>query len=266
MTVLKYFLILIILVYIYLYFSRKIIIYDFSSIEKYDFKIPKTIIQTYYNKSKIPEKVYTNIKQYAPEYKHIIYDDDECIDFLNKFDNMYPKFYKFNLVKKWKSLRKGAHKADLFRYCYLYHNGGIYLDIKTILIKPINEIFTNDNFLYTCIDIADKNIYQGIIAVYPRHPLIGNLINKFCNVNNIELFFNYLLITSQFADEIRKLTKTKKLYPGKQNISDMNIYLFKENPMPKKECYKKDRYGQCNSIYDEEHNQVIKVRYPDFPW
>ena len=37
--------------------------------------IPKVIVSTYHDKSKIPSKVYENIKQYAPNYKHIIYND-----------------------------------------------------------------------------------------------------------------------------------------------------------------------------------------------
>ena len=43
--------------------------------------IPKVIISTYHDKTKIPSKVYENINQYAPDYKHIIYDDNEVVLF-----------------------------------------------------------------------------------------------------------------------------------------------------------------------------------------
>ena len=98
-------------------------------------QIPKVIIQTYHNKNKIPEKVYQNIRKYSPGYQHIIFDDKECIQFLEKE-------YGSTLVSKFKKIKIGAHKSDLFRYCYLYKYGGIYLDIKTELIKPINFILS----------------------------------------------------------------------------------------------------------------------------
>ena len=47
------------------------------------------------------------------------------------------KKYLISSVKETFRKLKGAHKADLFRYCYLYKFGGIYLDI------------TKDR-LYTC--------------------------------------------------------------------------------------------------------------------
>ena len=59
------------------------------------------IYQTYKNKDLIPQKVYDNIKKYAPEYKHIIYDDNECINFIKEnfgdelvdlFNNLQPGF------------------------------------------------------------------------------------------------------------------------------------------------------------------------------
>ena len=128
-------------------------------------QIPKLIISTYYNKNKIPSKVFENIKTYAPNYKYIVYDDNEIISFLKKY---YPE----NVLQSFHELIRGAHKADLFRYCYLYIYGGIYLDIKTKLIEPIEQTFNipNVNF-YTVLSMHKPTIYQGIIASAPKNPI-----------------------------------------------------------------------------------------------
>jgi hypothetical protein len=244
------------------------ITYKFLCKQPNDLKIPKVIIQTYNNKSKIQKKVYKNIKKYAPEYTHIIYDDKECVEFLQQFDVTFKsiKTYNFNIVDKFKSFKEGAHKADLFRYCYLYQYGGIYIDIKTELIKPLKNIFTEDNTLYTVLSIVPNSIYQGIIAVYPKNPMIACLINQCINSNLLELIMNYQLFTQFFYKKIVEDVKQIKI--GNQNTySGNNIHLFQEKKYPKSECNNTlDRYNICSFINDEYGNKMFKTRYSDFPW
>jgi mannosyltransferase OCH1-like enzyme len=92
--------------------------YTKKNIEKYVKKFaPKTkekyLFQTYVNKSKIPRDIYYNIKKYAPNYKHLIYDDNDIEIFLKEHFNK-------NVLDTFNSLKEGAHKADLARYCLLY--------------------------------------------------------------------------------------------------------------------------------------------------
>ena len=72
--------------------------------------------------------------------------EDVGYDFLKKYFNK-------KVLDKFNNLT-GAHKADLWRYCILFLNGGIYLDIKTVLRKPLSEIFTREDTWYT---VASKN-------------------------------------------------------------------------------------------------------------
>ena len=102
--------------------------------------IPKNIIQTYSHKHKIPEKVFLNIAKFAPDYKHLVFDDDDCIEFLR---SNYSEHY----VSIFNSYPRGAHKSDFFRYSYLYLKGGFYLDIKIELIKNLNEIINDDELV-----------------------------------------------------------------------------------------------------------------------
>ena len=275
LNILVIILILLILLYVvYIFYKSNIqfnytYTYMFSNQQPTNRQIPKVIMQTYHKKSKIPDKVYENIKKYAPGYKHIIYDDEECIKFLNNFDKHYQliKDYKFKIVDRFKSYRKGAHKADLFRYCYLYQHGGIYLDIKTELIKPLDEVIKKHNTLYTVIASNKYTIYQGVIGVYPEHPIIGELINHCVNINNFLLLTNYSLFLKFFYNCIMDEIKEDKVIPGKHDTyKDYKIYLFQEYRCPMSDCGVPDRYGLCTFIHDEKGNKAIKTRYSDFPW
>ena len=101
--------------------SRETYTYAHPHILKYRHKssnvnttvIPKKVMQTYFDISKIPKKVYNNIDVYANGFEHIIYDDNSALLFLDEF-------YSKDVVNAFNKLQNGAHKADLLRYCLLY--------------------------------------------------------------------------------------------------------------------------------------------------
>ena len=220
--------------------------------------IPRVIIQTYYDKDNIPKKVYDNIKEYAPGYEHIIWDDSEC-------ENFFKKYFNPNILKTFRKL-KGAHKADLFRYCYLYKYGGIYLDIKTELIRPVSEVFP-ENYTYSVLSIINNSIYQGIIATPPRNPLFLKLIYFMVKLVEKRNKFPYIIFTIDFFHKVYDYCgKTPE--PGLnygQNGFHYYLFLEKCSKNPAK-CYDGlDRYGLCCYVYDG-YKRMIKSRYSDFPW
>ena len=220
--------------------------------------IPKIIISTYHNKSKIPQKVYNNISKYAKNYKHKIFDDKEIILFLKQ---NYPS----NVLKSFYNL-KGAHKADLFRYCYLYKYGGIYIDIKTELIENIDDTFNKRNVnLYTVLSMFKGTIYQGIIASVPNNPIFKELIDYIVQIQKpVHIYFAF---TIDFYNNLKKnsLNKIKKGY--NQYKDGSNYYLFYEKcSTNKNDCLDGlDRYKRCCFVYDKEIRK-IKIRYSDYPW
>lgn len=222
--------------------------------------IIKPLIQTYHNKSKIPYDVYKNIKQYAPECTHIIMDDDDIKVFLKKYytDIVYDTFI---------SLKNGAHKADLARYCLLYIYGGIYMDIKTELIKPLRDVFIkgNDTF-YTVKSIFSGTIYQGIIKAPKNYNLFLSLIDYIVKVKNPLTYLDfcrdvYIQLESDIKDKIVKDglnigTRGNKYYFFREKCSSSDSSM----------CYDGfDQYGKCCFVWD--HNTpVIKTRRSSYPW
>ena len=233
---------------------------NITKIEKFQNTIPNKLVQTYYNKFKIPNKVYQNLQKFAPEYEHILYDDTECIAFIKKY-------YSLSVAMAFEKL-KGAHKADLFRYCYLYKFGGVYLDIKTELIMPLNKVF-NKNQTYSVLSIVKDTIYQGIIATPAGNPIFLKLIQFMVDLLASKRQFHYIIFTADFWHKIKEECEEKPKLGLNVNKTDpnFNYYLFQEKcSKDANDCYDGlDKYQMCCFVYDNG-KKVLKTRYSDFPW
>lgn len=221
--------------------------------------IPKIIHQTFFSKEKVPQKVYDNIRKYAPEYEHRVYDDTDCINFLTEH-------YTEDHVKRFKFLKQGAHKADLFRYCVLYKFGGVYLDIKTQLIEPMGDY---EEALHLCLSYDRTHIYNGIMIVPPNCPLFLILIDNCLKKSYLlekRYIYNCLFLYSQVLKDIKlkHLDTKQSVFYGK--INPYKYIIYDEINYPKScTTYTLDRYGLCTYIVDRTNNKrLFKVRYHDF--
>ena len=222
--------------------------------------IPKTIYQCYHDKSKIPPKVYNNISTFAPNYKHKIYDNDECRYFLREsYGEKYVDIFNY-------LLKDGApaHAADFWRYCILYKYGGVYLDIKIELIESMDETVNrlgNCNFS-TVLSIINKTCMQGVIVSTPNHPILKMCIDKMKKTYK-KSNTNYHIYTGQMYENISRYTRIKTLKDG----SNKDVFLFKESCSENKnDCSDGlDKYGSCCFVTDNGEN-VIKSRYAEYPW
>ena len=144
-------------------------------------KIPKRIIQTYFCRD-VPERMYKatlTFKELNPDYEYIFYDDERARKFLkDNFDNQ--------VVKAFDLLIPGAYKADLFRICELYINGGYYADVFMENLKSLSYF---DKYDVDCILVKDRekiypnSIYNAFLACKSQDTLIYHLIEK--TVNNV---------------------------------------------------------------------------------
>ncbi len=222
--------------------------------------IPNILFQTYYNKSIIPKYIFDAVNHYASNYQHVVFDDKDAIQFLEKY-------FDQRVVHRFHDLKLGPHKADLLRYCYLYVYGGIYLDIKTILINPLDDIFKDKECFYTCIDITSNAMHNAIIASKARNIIFLRLINHILDSYNIQIKYDYLI----FCKKLYTVIYNDLIYQiniGKNIGESQNYYLFQEicNTKTDSKCLKLDKYGLCCSIYDIENQKIFIGRDPNFPW
>uniref|UniRef100_A0A6C0JGL7 Glycosyltransferase n=1 Tax=viral metagenome TaxID=1070528 RepID=A0A6C0JGL7_9ZZZZ len=123
-------------------------------------KIPLNIFQTWHSLD-LPPKMKETVellKSQNPEFTHYLYDDSMCREFIK---------INFNddILYSYDSLKPGAYKADLWRYCVLYKYGGIYLDIKFQCANGFKLINFTDNEYYVK-DIPQFNIFPGIYQAF----------------------------------------------------------------------------------------------------
>jgi mannosyltransferase OCH1-like enzyme len=125
---------------------------------KFNCIIPCDIYQTWYTKD-LPEKMRERVnllKSQNPNFNHYLFDDNDCREFIKTH-------FKPDVLQAYDSLIPGAYKADLWRYCILFINGGIYLDIKLVCVNDFRliELTGQNNFVK---DRHPCTIYNALIA------------------------------------------------------------------------------------------------------
>jgi mannosyltransferase OCH1-like enzyme len=182
-------------------------------------KIPKIIIQTTSNKNIKNILHYNSIQTFIelnPEYEYRILDDDESRLFIkNNFD--------IDILVAYDMLIPGSFKADLFRYCYLYINGGCYFDCKQILRHPIRTfVDENDDFL-VCKDIG-PGFFNAVILSSEKNELIMDTIERVkYKIFNFYKIYNFMN-KKQYNTQMLSLTGPNLLYETiKDRINNNNI-------------------------------------------
>ena len=189
---------------------------NFEIKDSYQSVIPLNLYLTWGIK-KLPSKMQENVdrmRKVNPEFNVYLYDDNDCREFIK---NNFPE----DILTAYDTLKPGAFKADLWRLCILYINGGIYIDIKfncinnfkfialterehlaldrpghwkegeiglynaLLVAKPKNE------FLLRCINKISENVknkYYGINSLYPTGPgLLGGQYIKMLRENESKM-------------------------------------------------------------------------------
>ena len=150
--------------------------------EKYEPVIPLNLFTCWHTKDlpQLMRENYEKIKGNHPNFNHYLYDEYECENFIK--DN-----FEIDVLNAYKSLIPSSYKSDLWRYCILYINGGIYFDIKFGCVNNFNFITLTENEHF----VRDRELWggtlTGLIAVKPRNKILFNCImdidlNKLKNI------------------------------------------------------------------------------------
>ena len=148
--------------------------------------VPLHIYQTW-NTKDLPPKMAAcveSVKKDNPEFKHHLYDDAECREFIESH-------FEPDVLAAYDSLIPGAFKADLWRYCILYEKGGVYLDIKYKCNGDFRLVNLADDNCFVReyngegTGLADKPVYTGFMISKPKNPVFMKCIQRICqNVKN----------------------------------------------------------------------------------
>lgn len=227
--------------------------------------IPKNIYTTWHTKELPPKmkECVERMKRANPEFVHHIYDEDECRQFIREQ-------YDDKILDAFDSLVPLSYKSDLWRYCMLYKNGGIYIDIK---FYPMNQFtfsqMIDREYFIKDLESSGDGVVNGFMICKPRNPKIGNCIDQI--VENVKT--NYygdcplhptgpMLLKSQFTkDEMDNMEYELKInehvYPEMfivKNGHDINDAILATYPEYRTE---QAAYGKLRHYSDIWHQRGI---------
>jgi mannosyltransferase OCH1-like enzyme len=236
--------------YKYLFLDTKIqIIHE----EDYIQEIPKIIFQTGFN-NRVKNILHFNsiisFIELNPEYKYIYYNNINSRKFLR--ENFSDEInYSYDM------LVPGAYKADLLRYCFLYHYGGCYFDCKQILKIPIKKFLDKSKTLVLCNDVIENALLNAIIFSTKKNIILEKTI-KDCVYNIIhKLGTSALDITGPIF-----FYKSIKKYINKDNVILQN-----NRPPDDFSDFSKDYYNNNITLISNKSvivNRFYKEYYMDY--
>jgi mannosyltransferase OCH1-like enzyme len=231
----------------------------------------------------LPPKMQENVdrmRKVNPEFNIQIFDCDERRQFIK---NNFPE----DILTAYDTLKPGAYKADLWRLCVLYINGGIYVDIKFNCINNFKFIALTERE-HLLLDRpghwkeGEIGLANGIIVAKPKNNLLLRCINKISeNVKDKNYDFSTLyptgpgLLGEQYIKMLRENESTMEAELDKLDLcmeNEFNVWKIIFNNVVILEHYKEYRAEQKlfakTLTYDELYllkqiyNEVVEAVEP----
>ena len=160
--------------------------------------IPRIVHQTYFEA--VTQDKYPNMSRLIESFKqsgwqYNFYTDEMSLNFLSTH---FPP----EVREAYETLRPGAFKADLFRYCVLLIHGGVYADMDIMLEANLDLAVGPDIGFMVPQDEPGTPVnrrmclWNGFIAAAPGHPflaktietVVNNIRNRFTSVDTDNMF------------------------------------------------------------------------------
>lgn len=161
--------------------------------------IPHQIIQT--SPNSLPDAIVRRTIQTAgPRFDYRHFDDAKILRFFED----HPITEVDAVARRFLSLRSGEHKADLFRYYYLYVCGGIYFDTDVLIVTDLSSYISNNNFVSVNAGNVQSALFQGFLAASPGHPVLLRAVLDVCKISDQSLASDHHILCKnlkRFLDE-----------------------------------------------------------------
>ena len=212
-------------------------------------RIPKIIHQTF-ETTLLPKPLKTAVDTWInlnSDYEHRYFSDADRRTFIKQhFDS--------RVLQAYDKLIPGSYRADLWRYCVIYQNGGAYADIKLGALVSMNEIIPTDADMVLVNDDLNGSMFTSFFAAVPKHPALLACINLTVQRVLAEEYGPYMVYPTG---------------PLAMGAAIIPYYGF-ENHIPNghhNNLLVYSHYREDNNIYVKDNNgqRLIKFRYaPSF--
>ena len=127
--------------------------------------IPKMIMQTW-KTSEVPDKWKkspASIQQHMMDWSYVLMTDEDNRSFIESY---FPDFLPY-----FDRMKYPIERADAVRYCWLYINGGAYMDLDYEILEPLDSLFYNDCGLFIASSANfPSSLTNSFMASVPGHP------------------------------------------------------------------------------------------------
>ena len=190
-------------------------------------KIPKIILQT---SRKTNQYLYVKNMLYSKSngWDYVHFNDSQIINFFEK--NPLDEFP--NIINKFNSIKNGAHKADLFRYYFIYIHGGVFIDDDAMIQTNLDSICRDfDFFSVNAEGYSPGCIFNGLIGATKNNDIIYAALKDTYNIDINNLNKEYLLICKNLYNIIynKKWNMNIKIYYEVWGSSKVALGVDREN-------------------------------------
>lgn len=192
----------------------------------------KIIFQT--SKRKLKE-INKSILKHASDWEYIHFDDSEIIDFFknNPIEGLE------DIEKRFHEILLGPHKSDLFRYYFLYLNGGFFIDADIELSHDLTSVVKDYDFVTAYADAEEPGIvnvtnrsraFNGYLYVSDKHnEIIKNCLFHLYNLSQADLGPSNGFRDDRYSLVCEFLYNAICAYPDKSNIKLYKITATKRS-------------------------------------
>jgi mannosyltransferase OCH1-like enzyme len=163
-----------------------------------EYKIPKIIHQIWIGLNSLPDfyKILAESwKKMHPDWQYILWQNEDLENFGIKN------------IEAFYATKSMSERANILRLEILERFGGVYIDIDSECLKPLDSLHINFHFYAgICPNNATAVIANGIIAATANHPIIADAVKKIAEnswrndqfARNGVIFFSKIINESEF--------------------------------------------------------------------
>jgi hypothetical protein len=129
-----------------------------------------------------------------------------------------------NMIHHFRRLR-GPHRADLFRYYFLFLNGGVYVDGDFMLYQDFDAFYQEEDFI--SIQTYHKKVnalFNGFLVVRVGSPIMLEALDRLYHTSPRILRHHYLRVCEDLYEIVRKYIRSQKIKIYKEVMDDHSAY------------------------------------------
>ena len=135
--------------------------------------VPRRVMQTFEG-CDVPAGMWraaASWRERNPQYEYRFFDDAARRQYLAEhFDRDVQRCYE--------ALPAGAFRADLWRYCALLVDGGVYADLDTVCRRPLGRLLAEDDEFVVAHGKSRRMLFNAFVCCRPGHPFIRATIDR----------------------------------------------------------------------------------------